>query len=88
MFPAQYICPICKKSLTLKSKSYRCENNHSFDEAKEGYVNLLPVQYKHSKDPGDNKAMVSIANFRWYVLRTRMINEEYSRAPIYPVVHQ
>jgi 23S rRNA (guanine745-N1)-methyltransferase len=59
MFPAQYICPICKKSLTLKSKIYRCENNHSFDEAKEGYVNLLPVQYKHSKDPGDNKAMVN-----------------------------
>jgi 23S rRNA (guanine745-N1)-methyltransferase len=59
MFIAQYICPICKKSLVLDNKSYRCENNHSFDQAKEGYVNLLPVQHKHSKDPGDNKAMVN-----------------------------
>jgi 23S rRNA (guanine745-N1)-methyltransferase len=59
MFLAQYVCPICKKSLVLTDKSYRCQNNHSFDEAKEGYVNLLPVQHKHSKDPGDNKAMVN-----------------------------
>ncbi len=59
MFIAQYICPICKKSLVLINKSYRCESNHSFDQAKEGYVNLLPVQHKHSKDPGDNKAMVN-----------------------------
>ena len=27
--------------------------------AKENYVNLLPVQMKHSKQPGDNKAMVN-----------------------------
>jgi 23S rRNA (guanine745-N1)-methyltransferase len=59
MFITQYICPICKKSLVLNNKSYCCENNHSFDQAKEGYVNLLPVQHKHSKDPGDNKVMVN-----------------------------
>ncbi len=59
MFIAQYICPICQQSLALDNKSYRCEKNHSFDQAKEGYVNLLPVQHKHSKDPGDNKAMVN-----------------------------
>jgi len=55
---AQYRCPLCQKALTLTDKSYRCENNHSFDKAKQGYVNLLPVQFKHSKEPGDNKAMV------------------------------
>jgi 23S rRNA (guanine745-N1)-methyltransferase len=33
-------------------------NNHSFDKAKAGYVNLLPVQFKKSKMPGDDKAMV------------------------------
>ena len=62
MFIAQYICPICKKSLRLNNKSYRCESNHSFDQAKEGYVNLLPVQHKHSKDPGDKKAMVNASS--------------------------
>ncbi|GLX76880.1 23S rRNA (guanine(745)-N(1))-methyltransferase [Thalassotalea insulae] len=57
--PAQYRCPICQQTLTLTQRTFRCENNHCFDKAKEGYVNLLPVQFKHSKDPGDNKAMVN-----------------------------
>jgi len=55
---SMYRCPLCHSTLTLVSKTYRCDNNHCFDKAKEGYVNLLPVQYKHSKSPGDNKAMV------------------------------
>ena len=56
---AQYLCPICQHPLQLNDKSFRCIKNHSFDLAKEGYVNLLPVQFKHSKAPGDNKAMVN-----------------------------
>jgi len=55
----QYICPLCQSSLQLELKLFRCENNHCFDIAKENYVNLLPVQMKHSKQPGDNKAMVN-----------------------------
>lgn len=53
-----YLCPLCQAPLTLNLKQYRCAQNHSFDIAKEGYVNLLPVQNKKSKDPGDNKDMV------------------------------
>ena len=56
---AQYSCPICKNTLVFTQPSYVCSNNHCFDQAKEGYVNLLPVQLKHSKQPGDNKAMVN-----------------------------
>ena len=56
---AQYLCPICDLALSTENKSYVCANNHMFDMAKEGYVNLLPVQHKHSKDPGDNKQMVN-----------------------------
>lgn len=56
--PAYYLCPLCQQALTLTDKTYRCVNNHSFDKAKQGYVNLLPVQFKHSKAPGDNKEMV------------------------------
>lgn len=51
-------CPLCKSSISLQSTPIRCENNHSFDKAKSGYVNLLPVQFKKSKLPGDNKDMV------------------------------
>lgn len=55
-----YLCPVCGSSLqlTASTKSYACQNNHHFDLAKEGYLNLLPVQYKHSNDPGDNKTMM------------------------------
>lgn len=56
---ASYRCPLCRESLSLHDKTFRCQANHCFDLAKEGYVNLLPVQFKHSKNPGDNKAMVN-----------------------------
>lgn len=34
-------CPVCKYQLQLKEKSLVCDNRHSFDIAKQGYVNLL-----------------------------------------------
>lgn len=36
-----------------------CANGHSFDRAREGYYNLLVVQHKASRDPGDSKPMVA-----------------------------
>ncbi|WP_258240886.1 putative RNA methyltransferase [Pseudidiomarina homiensis] len=51
-------CPLDGAGLTPNDKTWRCEHGHSFDVAKQGYVNLLPVQNKRSKDPGDSKAMV------------------------------
>lgn len=59
MTALHYTCPLCNLPLVSHEKLYRCENNHSFDLAKEHYLNLLPVQFKHSKNPGDNKAMVN-----------------------------
>ncbi len=40
------------------AKVWQCAKGHSFDVAKEGYVNLLPVQHKNSRDPGDDPQMV------------------------------
>ena len=54
----QLICPLDKQPLQLNERTWCCDNGHSFDIAKQGYVNLLPVQNKRSKDPGDSKAMV------------------------------
>ena len=51
-------CPLCKTELRSEQRRFVCENGHSFDQAKEGYVNLLLVQNKNSKQPGDNKAML------------------------------
>lgn len=53
-----YQCPICHGSLSLTNKAWHCPQHHSFDLAKEGYVNLMPVQYKRSKEPGDNQEMM------------------------------
>lgn len=53
-----YLCPLCQSPLEFSQQQWRCENNHQFDRAKEGYVNLLPVQHKRSKQPGDSAEMM------------------------------
>lgn len=52
-------CPLDGQPLTLGDTAWRCAAGHSFDSARQGYVNLLPVQQKRSQDPGDSKAMVA-----------------------------
>ncbi|MFW2178246.1 MULTISPECIES: putative RNA methyltransferase [unclassified Moraxella] len=65
-------CPLCHSELMPMAKTWQCtgdnsQNNpqsnspnrqHSFDVAKQGYVNLLPVQHKKSKNPGDTEQAV------------------------------
>lgn len=51
-------CPVCQNLLELNERQLRCENNHSYDQAKQGYFNLLLNTAKSSKQPGDNAAMV------------------------------
>lgn len=53
-----FICPLCQSNFTQTNNTQICENNHHFDIAKEGYLNLLPVNAKNSKNPGDNKEMM------------------------------
>ncbi|NMF05882.1 putative RNA methyltransferase [Clostridium beijerinckii] len=54
------LCPVCKEKLVkdISNKMYRCSNKHTYDIAKEGYVNLLISNQKRSKNPGDSKEMV------------------------------
>lgn len=52
------ICPLCHQSLQQQANSFRCDAGHQFDQAKEGYVNLLPVQHKGSREPGDSAEML------------------------------
>lgn len=54
-----WCCPSCALPLEASDRVLRCEKGHTFDVAKEGYVNLLLAQQKSSKQPGDNKAMVN-----------------------------
>ena len=51
-------CPICSAPLNAVDNGVACPAGHRFDRARQGYLNLLPVQHKNSRDPGDNQAMV------------------------------
>ena len=54
----ELICPICAEKLNIRDRQYVCARNHSFDVARQGYVNLLTVQQKHSLNPGDTREQV------------------------------
>lgn len=53
-----FMCPVCKSELFEKENSYVCANGHTYDKAKQGYVNLLLANKRHSASPGDSKEMV------------------------------
>jgi len=53
-----FVCPVCGKPLERREKVYLCENSHSFDVAKRGYVNLL-LSSASGKIHGDDKAMIA-----------------------------
>lgn len=51
-------CPVCGETLHKNEKSYGCAKGHSFDIARQGYVNLLTSSQKHSANPGDTREQV------------------------------
>lgn len=51
-------CPVCGEQLNQAAGSFVCGRGHRFDVARQGYVNLLTVQEKHSLHPGDTRAQV------------------------------
>ena len=53
-----WACPNCYQPLKVITGSLKCENDHCFDIAKQGYANLLLVNQKSSKNPGDDEKML------------------------------
>ena len=68
-----FACPICQENLTLVESSLKCNNRHSFDLAKFGYVNLAP-QIKQSanydKENFQNRQQILEAGFYQAILET------------------
>ena len=66
-----FACPICQEKLTLVESSLKCNNRHSFDLAKFGYVNLAP-QIKQSanydKENFQNRQQILEAGFYQAIL--------------------
>lgn len=51
-------CPVCDEGLKLVGQTFICANRHTFDRAREGYVNLLLTKGKRPKFQGDSKEML------------------------------
>ena len=45
--------------LTDHGTRWVCADRHSYDLSREGYLNLLPVTSKPSRDPGDTRVMIA-----------------------------
>ena len=76
MLVSLFICPICQSPLQPAADTWRCDGSrnlkqtsHPFDVARQGYVNLLPVQQKKSKAPGDSQHSIAA--------RQRFLNAGY-----------
>ena len=54
-----FCCPLCAAPLEREAGFCRCPAGHSFDRAAAGYIHLLPANRKHSRQPGDDRAMVA-----------------------------
>jgi 23S rRNA (guanine745-N1)-methyltransferase len=52
-------CPACGEPLVHVGGSFHCINSHTFDVAREGYVNLVLAQHRRAKDPGYSREMIA-----------------------------
>ncbi len=55
----EILCPVCGETLHRQARQLLCPGGHSFDLARQGYVNLLTVEQKHSLHPGDTREQVA-----------------------------
>lgn len=69
IYQPHFLCPHCQSPLRVADKTWLCDGSqnakntqHPFDVARQGYVNLLPVQNKKSKDPGDSQESIECRN--------------------------
>ena len=70
------LCPVCKQVLNKVDNTYKCINNHSFDIASQGYINL---NLHSSQNTGDNPDMIKarrdFLNKGYYHFLREKVNE-------------
>lgn len=64
-------CPACGQALSRQSGTYRCGRGHSYDIARQNYVNLLLPNRGGAQEPGDSLEMVQA--------RVRFLGQGYYR---------
>ncbi|WP_428242176.1 putative RNA methyltransferase [Gynuella sp.] len=72
-------CPVCSQPLDNTDFGLACAAPHTFDRAKQGYVNLLMSNHKRSRSPGDDKEMVTA--------RTRFLDLQRYQPLIEAIIH-
>lgn len=55
---SKLICPVCSEPLRDTRGALGCDQGHSFDRAREGYVNLLPAGHGKTRLQGDAPEML------------------------------
>ena len=56
---ADFRCPVCGEALLRDERTLHCVRRHSYDLARQGYVNLLRSQTSSAGHHGDDKLMVA-----------------------------
>lgn len=69
-------CPVCKADMTIfELKSLVCSNRHTFDLARQGYINLTayPTTTKYDKDLFESRRVIAESGF--FAPLSKMIGE-------------
>jgi len=79
-------CPVCQADLERRGRTWRCRAGHSFDVARQGYVNLAGP----GAAGGDGGAMVAARSAfldgGWFDPLTAALADAVARAPAGPVL--
>ncbi|MGL4832399.1 MAG: methyltransferase domain-containing protein [Propionibacteriaceae bacterium] len=74
-------CPHCGGPLTLHERMLQCENRHSFDIAKQGYLNLLgAAQPKNADTAAMVEARAAFLDQGWYSPIAQAVRHVVSQA--------
>ena len=79
----QLLCTVraCRSPLARQERRYVCANDHAFDVARSGYVNLLQPQDRRSKSPGDTAQAVA-ARRKFYERGDPLVNAVVRAFPV------
>lgn len=88
---ANFICPVCGAPLEPGERALGCVNGHSYDRARQGYVNLLRSQASGKKRHGDDKRMVAarsrfLDRGYYQCLRRAVVEEALEHTGARPVI--
>lgn len=80
-----FTCPVCGATLSRAGSSIVCENRHTYDISRRGYVNLLMSQASSLARHGDSKEMVAsrsrfLDSGHYLTLRDTVVNKALSVA--------